>query len=162
MWSTCFLSLCSPILKRSPDITKSPLTKSEQLLRIDDHDFSMRPGFGGKRHALLRLVFFPGPSVCLWAASDQGTIQHCSLLQSGLPRLWTRPEPSASSEHLPWPACLELCWTHSWEAAAGLWPDQLSRPQAMAPNKDVSVLERLVAGCGDSCSLKLPPENALK
>uniref|UniRef100_A0A452U0T6 GABA(C) receptor n=1 Tax=Ursus maritimus TaxID=29073 RepID=A0A452U0T6_URSMA len=32
---------------RSPDITKSPLTKSEQLLRIDDHDFSMRPGFGG-------------------------------------------------------------------------------------------------------------------
>ncbi|MBZ3874392.1 Gamma-aminobutyric acid receptor subunit rho-1 [Sciurus carolinensis] len=36
-----------PILKRSPDITKSPLTKSEQLLRIDDHDFSMRPGFGG-------------------------------------------------------------------------------------------------------------------
>ncbi|XP_012665404.1 gamma-aminobutyric acid receptor subunit rho-1 isoform X2 [Otolemur garnettii] len=37
----------SPILKRSPDITKSPLMKSEQLLRIDDHDFSMRPGFGG-------------------------------------------------------------------------------------------------------------------
>ncbi|CAM4532447.1 unnamed protein product [Eretmochelys imbricata] len=37
----------SPILKRSPDITKSPLIKSEQLLRIDDHDFSMRPGFGG-------------------------------------------------------------------------------------------------------------------
>ncbi|KAK2488515.1 hypothetical protein MC885_003091, partial [Smutsia gigantea] len=39
--------LSSPIPKRSPDITKSPLTKSEQLLRIDDHDFSMRPGFGG-------------------------------------------------------------------------------------------------------------------
>ncbi|KAG8124039.1 hypothetical protein E2320_019416 [Naja naja] len=38
---------CSPILKRSPDITKSPLIKSEQLLKIDDHDFSMRPGFGG-------------------------------------------------------------------------------------------------------------------
>ncbi|XP_069052548.1 gamma-aminobutyric acid receptor subunit rho-1-like isoform X2 [Lepisosteus oculatus] len=37
----------SPILKRSPDITKAPLTKSEQLLRIDDHDFTMRPGFGG-------------------------------------------------------------------------------------------------------------------
>ncbi|XP_063168276.1 gamma-aminobutyric acid receptor subunit rho-1 isoform X2 [Candoia aspera] len=37
----------SPILKRSPDITKSPLVKSEQLLQIDDHDFSMRPGFGG-------------------------------------------------------------------------------------------------------------------
>ncbi|XP_030637290.1 gamma-aminobutyric acid receptor subunit rho-1 [Chanos chanos] len=37
----------SPILKRSPDITKSTVTKSEQLLRIDDHDFTMRPGFGG-------------------------------------------------------------------------------------------------------------------
>uniref|UniRef100_A0A8C1RMZ8 Gamma-aminobutyric acid receptor subunit rho-1 n=1 Tax=Cyprinus carpio TaxID=7962 RepID=A0A8C1RMZ8_CYPCA len=32
---------------RSPDMTKSPMTKSEQLLRIDDHDFTMRPAFGG-------------------------------------------------------------------------------------------------------------------
>uniref|UniRef100_A0A8C9RZT8 Gamma-aminobutyric acid receptor subunit rho-1 n=1 Tax=Scleropages formosus TaxID=113540 RepID=A0A8C9RZT8_SCLFO len=38
---------CSPVLRRSPDMTKSPVTKSEQLLRIDDHDFTMRPGFGG-------------------------------------------------------------------------------------------------------------------
>ncbi|KAJ8397622.1 hypothetical protein AAFF_G00436210 [Aldrovandia affinis] len=37
----------SPILKRNPDITKSSMTKSEQLLRVDDHDFTMRPGFGG-------------------------------------------------------------------------------------------------------------------
>ncbi|KAM4542604.1 gamma-aminobutyric acid receptor subunit rho-1-like [Odontesthes bonariensis] len=37
----------SPIYKRSPDLTKSPMTKSEQLLRIDDHDFTMRPAFGG-------------------------------------------------------------------------------------------------------------------
>lgn len=29
-------------------MTKSPMTKSEQLLRIDDHDFTMRPAFGGK------------------------------------------------------------------------------------------------------------------
>ncbi|KAJ8356064.1 hypothetical protein SKAU_G00188580 [Synaphobranchus kaupii] len=36
----------SPILKRSPDITKAYMTKSEQLLRVDDHDFTMRPGFG--------------------------------------------------------------------------------------------------------------------
>ncbi|XP_072901675.1 gamma-aminobutyric acid receptor subunit rho-3-like isoform X2 [Hemitrygon akajei] len=35
-----------PESKRS-DSTKSHLTKSEQLLRIDDHDFAMRPGFGG-------------------------------------------------------------------------------------------------------------------
>lgn len=37
----------SPVFKRSPDMTKSPMTKSEQLLRIDDHDFTMRPAFGG-------------------------------------------------------------------------------------------------------------------
>eukprot|EP00063_Salmo_salar_P090790 XP_014065625.1 PREDICTED: gamma-aminobutyric acid receptor subunit rho-1-like isoform X2 [Salmo salar] len=36
-----------PMLKRSSDMTKSPMTKSEQLLRIDDHDFTMRPAFGG-------------------------------------------------------------------------------------------------------------------
>lgn len=29
------------------DSTKSWLIKSEQLLRIEDHDFAMRPGFGG-------------------------------------------------------------------------------------------------------------------
>ncbi|XP_048865987.1 gamma-aminobutyric acid receptor subunit rho-3 isoform X3 [Brienomyrus brachyistius] len=29
------------------DSTKSLLMKSEQLLRIEDHDFAMRPGFGG-------------------------------------------------------------------------------------------------------------------
>ncbi|KAM7394951.1 hypothetical protein PAMA_006607 [Pampus argenteus] len=37
----------SPINKRSPDITKAWGTKSQQLLRIDNHDFTMRPGFGG-------------------------------------------------------------------------------------------------------------------
>ncbi|KAL0994019.1 hypothetical protein UPYG_G00116820 [Umbra pygmaea] len=33
-------------MKKS-DTTKSLLIKSEQLLRIEDHDFAMRPGFGG-------------------------------------------------------------------------------------------------------------------
>ncbi|XP_037543354.1 gamma-aminobutyric acid receptor subunit rho-3a [Nematolebias whitei] len=32
---------------KKQDSTKSLLIKSEQLLRIDDHDFAMRPGFGG-------------------------------------------------------------------------------------------------------------------
>ncbi|KAI2654794.1 Gamma-aminobutyric acid receptor subunit rho-1 [Labeo rohita] len=41
------LTSCCPIFRRSPDMTKSPMTKSEQLLRIDDHDFTMRPAFGG-------------------------------------------------------------------------------------------------------------------
>lgn len=34
-------------LKRK-DSTKSLLIKTEQLLRIEDHDFAMRPGFGGQ------------------------------------------------------------------------------------------------------------------
>ncbi|KTF85588.1 hypothetical protein cypCar_00030735 [Cyprinus carpio] len=37
----------STLLMRSPDVTKAPVTKSEQLLKLDDHDFTMRPGFGG-------------------------------------------------------------------------------------------------------------------
>lgn len=44
----------SPIFKRSPDITKAWGTKTEQLLRIDDHDFTMRPGFGGKNHIVVK------------------------------------------------------------------------------------------------------------
>ncbi|XP_016394673.1 gamma-aminobutyric acid receptor subunit rho-1-like isoform X1 [Sinocyclocheilus rhinocerous] len=32
---------------KKSDSTKSLLIKSEQLLRIEDHDFAMRPGFGG-------------------------------------------------------------------------------------------------------------------
>uniref|UniRef100_A0A8C9TY54 Gamma-aminobutyric acid type A receptor subunit rho1 n=1 Tax=Scleropages formosus TaxID=113540 RepID=A0A8C9TY54_SCLFO len=42
-----FLLLFSPIMRRSPDITKTRTAKSEQLLRIGNHDFTMRPGFGG-------------------------------------------------------------------------------------------------------------------
>ncbi|KAI9517150.1 Gamma-aminobutyric acid receptor subunit rho-1 [Dissostichus eleginoides] len=37
----------SPMTKRSPDKTKAWGTKSEHLLRIQEHDFTMRPGFGG-------------------------------------------------------------------------------------------------------------------
>ncbi|XP_017293198.1 gamma-aminobutyric acid receptor subunit rho-1 isoform X1 [Kryptolebias marmoratus] len=43
--SNCQIGSCT--FKRSPDITKAQSTKSEQILRIDDHDFTMRPGFGG-------------------------------------------------------------------------------------------------------------------
>lgn len=58
LWTDCalFISniICdlilveSLVLKRSPDITKGSVPKSEHVLRIDDHDFTMRPGFGGK------------------------------------------------------------------------------------------------------------------
>ncbi|KAK5853359.1 hypothetical protein PBY51_007151 [Eleginops maclovinus] len=37
----------SSMTKRSPDRTKTWGTKSEHLLRIQEHDFTMRPGFGG-------------------------------------------------------------------------------------------------------------------
>nr|XP_060609004.1 gamma-aminobutyric acid receptor subunit rho-2-like isoform X1 [Anolis sagrei ordinatus] len=37
----------SQIYKKNHDMTKSRTGKSEQLLRVDDHDFTMRPAFGG-------------------------------------------------------------------------------------------------------------------
>ena len=49
LWPDLSFVSHSPIYKRSPDMTKSPMTKSEQLLRIDDHDFTMRPAFGGQK-----------------------------------------------------------------------------------------------------------------
>lgn len=54
-YASCYLF--SVVLRRvdlkmkKMDSTKSMLIKSEQLLRIEDHDFAMRPGFGGKTHA---------------------------------------------------------------------------------------------------------------
>ncbi|XP_053488543.1 gamma-aminobutyric acid receptor subunit rho-2a [Ictalurus furcatus] len=36
-----------PLAKKPPDVTKSRKVKTEQLLRVDDHDFTMRPAFGG-------------------------------------------------------------------------------------------------------------------
>ncbi|GCC30760.1 hypothetical protein chiPu_0009214 [Chiloscyllium punctatum] len=36
----------SPILRRIPDTTKTRTTNSEHLLRVGDHDFTMRPAFG--------------------------------------------------------------------------------------------------------------------
>ncbi|XP_028578793.1 gamma-aminobutyric acid receptor subunit rho-2 isoform X1 [Podarcis muralis] len=37
----------SHIYKKNHDMTKTRTGKSEQLLRVDDHDFTMRPAFGG-------------------------------------------------------------------------------------------------------------------
>uniref|UniRef100_A0A8D0G7P6 GABA(C) receptor n=1 Tax=Sphenodon punctatus TaxID=8508 RepID=A0A8D0G7P6_SPHPU len=37
----------SHIYKKNHDMTKTRKGKSEQLLRVDDHDFTMRPAFGG-------------------------------------------------------------------------------------------------------------------
>ncbi|XP_024912656.1 gamma-aminobutyric acid receptor subunit rho-1 isoform X2 [Cynoglossus semilaevis] len=37
----------SAISRKNPDLTKVRGKKSEQVFKIDDHDFTMRPGFGG-------------------------------------------------------------------------------------------------------------------
>ncbi|XP_042302427.1 gamma-aminobutyric acid receptor subunit rho-2 isoform X2 [Sceloporus undulatus] len=37
----------SHVYKKNHDMTKTRTGKSEQLLRVDDHDFTMRPAFGG-------------------------------------------------------------------------------------------------------------------
>uniref|UniRef100_A0A8C1Y5F1 Gamma-aminobutyric acid (GABA) A receptor, rho 2a n=1 Tax=Cyprinus carpio TaxID=7962 RepID=A0A8C1Y5F1_CYPCA len=37
----------SSLAKKPPDVTKSRRLKTEQLLKVDDHDFTMRPAFGG-------------------------------------------------------------------------------------------------------------------
>ncbi|KAK1893956.1 Gamma-aminobutyric acid receptor subunit rho-2 [Dissostichus eleginoides] len=34
------------LAKKPPDVTKARKTKTEQLLKVDDHDFTMRPAFG--------------------------------------------------------------------------------------------------------------------
>ncbi|KAF2979578.1 hypothetical protein EK904_005634 [Melospiza melodia maxima] len=39
--------LASHIFKRNRDLTKAWRGKTEQLLRVDEHDFTMRPAFGG-------------------------------------------------------------------------------------------------------------------
>ncbi|XP_019729968.1 gamma-aminobutyric acid receptor subunit rho-2-like, partial [Hippocampus comes] len=33
--------------KKPPDVTKSRKMKTEHLIKVDDHDFTMRPAFGG-------------------------------------------------------------------------------------------------------------------
>ncbi|XP_028421798.1 gamma-aminobutyric acid receptor subunit rho-2a [Perca flavescens] len=35
------------LAKKPPDVTKSRKAKTENLLKVDDHDFTMRPAFGG-------------------------------------------------------------------------------------------------------------------
>lgn len=39
---------CSRIYNKNNDVTKTWKGRTEQLLRVDDHDFTMRPAFGGE------------------------------------------------------------------------------------------------------------------
>lgn len=49
---TLMFSSSSSLPKKPPDVTKSRKTKTEHLLKVDDHDFTMRPAFGGKGEVL--------------------------------------------------------------------------------------------------------------
>lgn len=75
----------STIVKRSPDVTKVWGRKSEQLLRIDDHDFTMRPGFGGKSFIFLE------PSKASPHRADRWETVNSFL------RIWSQDKPLAMS-----------------------------------------------------------------
>ncbi|MCI4382966.1 hypothetical protein PGIGA_G00021090 [Pangasianodon gigas] len=47
-----------PLAKKPPDVTKSRKVKTEQLLRVDDHDFTMRPAFGGEAITLKPNIYY--------------------------------------------------------------------------------------------------------
>lgn len=40
--------LCSHLYKKNLDVTKIRKGKPQPLLRVEDHDFTMRPAFGGR------------------------------------------------------------------------------------------------------------------
>uniref|UniRef100_A0A4W5N897 Secreted protein n=1 Tax=Hucho hucho TaxID=62062 RepID=A0A4W5N897_9TELE len=42
------------LTKKPPDVTKNRKLKTDQLLKVDDHDFTMRPAFGGRDHTHTR------------------------------------------------------------------------------------------------------------
>lgn len=42
----CPICLCSHLYKKNLDVTK--IQKGKPLLRVEDHDFTMRPAFGGR------------------------------------------------------------------------------------------------------------------
>lgn len=46
------LCLCSHLYKKNLDVTKIRKGKPQPLLRVEDHDFSMRPAFGGRTEYL--------------------------------------------------------------------------------------------------------------
>lgn len=63
------------------DSTKSMLIKSEQLLRIEDHDFAMRPGFGGNKKKKKNTPHLP---ICLFSFTS-------SLSVSSFPHYFAYP-----------------------------------------------------------------------
>lgn len=54
---TSLACLCSHLYKKNLDVTKIHKGKPQPLLRVEDHDFSMRPAFGGRTES-------PGAACC--------------------------------------------------------------------------------------------------
>lgn len=83
--------MASPLSKKVADGTKTKKVKTSHLLRIDEHDFTMRPAFAGK-------TWDPGDT-CSWGGGGGGrtpqqVVSHCkyTVAQSG-------------AEVVPWLSC---------------------------------------------------------
>lgn len=93
-------------------MTKSLMTKSEQLLRIDDHDFTMRPAFGGQNKTKC-LIYSSDRAGCTITTHGAALITcgaawwSFSLGQTGIKLLEILMTPSVQAV-LPFPiaACL--------------------------------------------------------
>ncbi|TKS86211.1 Gamma-aminobutyric acid receptor subunit rho-2 GABA(A) receptor subunit rho-2 GABA(C) receptor [Collichthys lucidus] len=57
------------LAKKPPDVTKSRKVKTEHLLKVDDHDFTMRPAFGVRQFVNQSLVDFISLRLNVWSRS---------------------------------------------------------------------------------------------
>ncbi|KAI9517143.1 hypothetical protein NQZ68_008399 [Dissostichus eleginoides] len=64
----------TPLSKKVADGTKSKKLKTSHLLRIDEHDFTMRPAFAGEISELHERQVFPSEP-CSWV---RGSTSMCS------------------------------------------------------------------------------------
>ena len=109
-------------------MTKAVEKKSEQLLRIDDHDFTMRPGFGGKELHLSVSIHCRAGSH--WTSSS---IEICFLLirrpNKLLPiiyysfRLYAKPQPLRFDLQ----TCLKILYSLHTQCPALVCRDDVTR-----------------------------------
>lgn len=105
--SELFFSSCRSLLKKPPDGTKSRKTKSEHLLRVDDHDFTMRPAFGGRSTRTSGLVLAGlsvepglGEMVCFEVLFESSTADVGGKLvpHTQMSAVWCRLQPASSCQ----------------------------------------------------------------
>lgn len=95
--------LCSHLYKKNLDVTKIRKGKPQQLLRVEDHDFTMRPAFGG------RTVSFPWPGAALSPRLPACSVPFCQAL--AFPRVVSHSQsdrPCAASRVNNFPGRKEL------------------------------------------------------